>query len=169
MVMRSFDYNTISDVIFHISYTAKDDASLKNAVETNIKSSINDKGLFHLFSLKHDFPTEFYKLLHPSDGSQQVSFEITKNHLPYWLSIQDVIITPALVFIQPKGNEIKVTDLEINGIKVDFNNTILGNLKQGKVSLTGPLTNKYNIASTTNSLQPEEIDDVLILVNIKVS
>ena len=40
--LRSFNYDTISDVIFHISYTANDDAVFRTTVENNIMASLSD-------------------------------------------------------------------------------------------------------------------------------
>jgi len=69
---RQFDYNSISDVIITIRYTAKDsnDSNFKIAVNTKIKDTIdesvkllnNSGGLFRLFSLKNDFVDEFHSI-----------------------------------------------------------------------------------------------------------
>jgi hypothetical protein len=69
-LIRMFDYDTISDVIIHISYTAKDDGSFKNTVEPHIADALTtfatDSGLYRLFSLRHEFPNAFHRLIHPS-------------------------------------------------------------------------------------------------------
>ena len=63
---RQFDYDTISDVILHVRYTARDGgSSLKEQASTELQDAINDvalaqgeKGLARFFSAKHEFPSE---------------------------------------------------------------------------------------------------------------
>ncbi|MFC0773417.1 Tc toxin subunit A-related protein [Terrimonas alba] len=187
--VRSFDYNTISDVVFHISYTANDggdfrsevEKHIRSASEKNIRESLNkyegNFELFRLFSMKHDFPTEFYKLLHPGDEPQQTSFQITANHLPYWLSFQDLKTTPNVqVFLRPKKNE-KIFEgsnvIAINNSPVTFSGTKkLGELLEAEVTLgeVSPFINsKWNISSPARSLKSEDVDDLLILFRYKLS
>ncbi|MCW5208876.1 toxin, partial [Desulfobulbus sp. US1] len=65
--IRQFDYNTISDVVVHISYTALYDGGFKQAVESAIKTKVieysQNPGLFRVFSLSHEFPDAFHRLL----------------------------------------------------------------------------------------------------------
>jgi len=88
--IRSFDYNTISDVIFHISYTAKDDAKFRDVVENQMKAnflSAASQGLPRLLSLKNDFPDEFYRM--KSDNSTfsvKNELKIDKMFFPYFAS-----------------------------------------------------------------------------------
>src|SRR5262249_23298290 len=58
---RAFDYDTISDVILHIRYTAR-----QGVEPTKVKAALDDllqeakqSNLAVLFSLQHDFPTEW--------------------------------------------------------------------------------------------------------------
>ena len=68
--LRMFDYATISDIILHISYTARDDDAFRATVETAIIDSLtayaSTAGMHRLFSLRHDFPDAFYQLLNPA-------------------------------------------------------------------------------------------------------
>ena len=92
--MRSFNYNTISDVIFHISYTAKDDAAFRATVENNLQDHFMEaasEGLFRLLSLKNDFPDEFYKLL--NNNPQLIEFDLTNDFFPYFLTDQQLLMT----------------------------------------------------------------------------
>src|SRR6185369_15897840 len=68
---RQFDYDTISDAVLHIRYTARDGGEpLKNAVTAGLLDAVTrmqveqgKTGLFRLFSLRHDFPERWYQLL----------------------------------------------------------------------------------------------------------
>jgi hypothetical protein len=49
-------------------------------------ASMPEKGLYRLFSLRHEFSNAFYKLLNPSPNSAQTTeFEVIKEHFPYFL------------------------------------------------------------------------------------
>jgi len=64
---RQFDYQTISDVIVHISYTAQQDDSLRLKVETKngaIAAALKSTPLVRLFSLRQEFPGVLNRLLH---------------------------------------------------------------------------------------------------------
>ena len=60
-VFAVFDYSTISDVILHIRHTAR-----QGVVPSDVKKALDDlfqpanqSNLALLFSLRHDFPTEW--------------------------------------------------------------------------------------------------------------
>ncbi len=83
---RQFDYDTISDIIIHISYTAKDGGeTLKTKAIDNLSDIVSDKNtqtLYKLFSLKHDFPTDFYKM--QSGTATTYNLKIGKSIFPYF-------------------------------------------------------------------------------------
>ena len=57
-----FDYDTISDVILHIRYTAREGGGLlHDGAVANLKTRIDEAqaaGSVRLFSIRHEFPTE---------------------------------------------------------------------------------------------------------------
>ena len=83
--LRSFNYNTISDVIFQISYTAEYDGVLRGEVEDNIEANINalnsNGGLVKVMSLKHEFPNEWHKAIAENEAMEIV---LTENHFSYF-------------------------------------------------------------------------------------
>ena len=102
--IRRFDYDTITDVILHLSYSARDGSatlqedgvtSFKQAVNNWLTSSLNDlKALLNqsnvtlsrLFSLRQEFPTEWNRLLFPDDDQPQTTtLNLTKRHFPKYL------------------------------------------------------------------------------------
>lgn len=76
---RQFDYDTISDAIVHIRYTALDGGDkLKKPANDSVMAYIKsveelsrDEGLFAAFDLKHDFPNEWYKAMNLPAGSTE--------------------------------------------------------------------------------------------------
>jgi hypothetical protein len=88
---RQFDYDTISDVVLHLRYTAREGGGLlrKGAVE-DLKKRINEAqaaGSVRLFSMKHDFPTEWARFQAHTPGANQrfeLAFTLRDEHYPFW-------------------------------------------------------------------------------------
>jgi hypothetical protein len=88
---RQFDYKTISDVILHIRYTARDGGGLlRKAAMDHVAKSIDDAnaaGSVRLFSMRVDFPTEWARFQGQPPAPNQ-RFELVLNlrreHYPFW-------------------------------------------------------------------------------------
>ena len=92
-----FDYNSISDIIIHVRYCARDGGDtfaseatdyVKTAVNNwiqkfNIETETPEEDTFipRVFSLRHEFPNEFNAL--KSEGA--VEFNIDERYLPFFL------------------------------------------------------------------------------------
>jgi hypothetical protein len=101
--IKPFDYNTISDVIFHISYTAKYDGAFKQTVEANLLASLNGLPLVLLISLKQQMPDNWYQLQQASDGDI-VPVKLLAKHFPFFASGNNGItlnLKSATAFISP--------------------------------------------------------------------
>jgi hypothetical protein len=167
--LRLFDYDTISDVILHISYTAKDDGNFRGSVEDGIVATLKDiadtTGLHRLFSLRHEFPSSFHKLLN-STGVGVTELEVSQRHFPYFLSDKELSLSEIKVFLKPKGKEPLETTgltLKVNDYAVSNWSTYGANLKEGTASVSGSPITKWTISAGTDGLNKEELDDILIL------
>jgi hypothetical protein len=86
-----FDYDTISDVILHIRYTAREGGGLlRNGAIAHVKQLIADAqavGSVRLFSVRHEFPTAWADFQGQKPDENQ-RFELTVNlrpeHYPFW-------------------------------------------------------------------------------------
>lgn len=92
--VRPFDYRTISDVILRISYTAREDDLLRDAVDSNvgaIVARLRDAAPNVALSLRHDFPEVWAKLKQApaTDGKLAADFvddlKLTEASYPWWL------------------------------------------------------------------------------------
>jgi hypothetical protein len=111
---RQFDYDSITDVILHVRYTAVDGGDkLKRSAEDSVQEyikSVEDlgrqEGLFVAFDLQHDFPNEWYKAMQPSTGATERLLTLnnlyerlpmfTKGRPPMKIQATDVyVFTPA--------------------------------------------------------------------------
>jgi hypothetical protein len=86
-----FDYNTISDVILHLRYTAREGGGLlRNGAIGHVKDLIESAqaiGSVRLFSVRHEFPSEWAKFQSQTPAANQ-PFELKINllpeHYPFW-------------------------------------------------------------------------------------
>jgi hypothetical protein len=95
-----FDFNTIGDVILHIKYTAYNDSGLAtarfSALQGNIESGILGdyaSSQIHLpryFSLKHEFPNEWYAFVNGIATSPVLSISINSDMFPFFCNNHNV-------------------------------------------------------------------------------
>jgi Tc toxin complex TcA C-terminal TcB-binding domain len=91
---REFDYDSITDVVMHLRYTALDGGDkLKSVAEewlTGYVKSVQDlsqhEGLFGFFDLRHDFSNEWYKATQPPSGATErvINLGNVSERLPFF-------------------------------------------------------------------------------------
>ena len=89
---RAFDYSTISDVVLHIRYTARqgvDPLKVKAFLDELFEQSERN-GLALLLSLRYDFPTDWATFV---NGTGVFAPRIGKEHFPYFCQGRLVNIT----------------------------------------------------------------------------
>ncbi len=116
-VVRSFDYDTISDVVLHLDYTASFDGDLRDVIDgvtTGIVQSARDRlasgGMARAFSLKEEFPSEFHRLV----TGETVELEITADYLPFFMRFATVT-GATLVFTGKPGESTAPSKVEFDG------------------------------------------------------
>ncbi len=108
---QSFDYGTISDLILHMQITARQAGGLLqvkagDSIARRLKEGTM-AGCVRLFSLRHDFPTEWarFKAAKPANPGEFVGMavELTEGHYPFWTrgQIAEVVSTKLLVAVEP--------------------------------------------------------------------
>ncbi|WP_424985131.1 neuraminidase-like domain-containing protein [Microbulbifer sp. S227A] len=89
---RGFDYDSISDVVLKIAYTARDGGQavagpVVAALDARLGEVVNATaatGLHRLFQLRRDFGTVLHHFLHPAGASDHAAeFDLSPDHLPY--------------------------------------------------------------------------------------
>jgi hypothetical protein len=165
--VRNFDYNTISDVVLHIKYTATDGGGdFANTRAGNLRAHIqaniidNYPGMTggillpRYFSLKHEFPNEWYKFI---------------NDIPTHLSSATLGIDLALSQFPFFAQGHKVTGVQLGfakrlktGATFDFNMATTGYLPQPvATTITGP--------DVITGTQPEITDTAGYHMNLTVT
>lgn len=117
---NAFDFNTISDVILKLNYTAREGGEiLKNAAKKAMQNALKEtenSTLARLFSAKHEFPTAWHQFLNQTDTTTSLNLDISLQRFPYLFRGKKIEIQKVDVFLplkegnQPGGNK-TYTDL----------------------------------------------------------
>jgi hypothetical protein len=182
--IRSFNYNSIADVLISIGYTALDGdrVTAENALATTLTDFATNNGLFRLVSLKHEFAGTYHKLLHPAAGDPQfVEFDIEKSHFPYLLQSKGLTLVQTKIYLKPsEGNTITPPNpCKVNGKNVTWaagddigHSASTGGknkLKGGTIALTGSPVKKWTLDAGLNGLDTGKLDDIILLMKYKIS
>lgn len=107
---RQFDYDTITDVIIHIRYTAREGgATFKQHVEEQVEGALNAmlleegrRGLFRLFSARHEFPNEWLRFLHPAGDEhvQHMMVNLRPERFPYLFHDKSIQINQLVLLMK---------------------------------------------------------------------
>lgn len=140
---RQFDYDTISDVILHFRYTAREGGALlqKGALD-NLNNLINEAqaaGSVRLFSLRHEFPTEWAKFkrfkIKDDTKTAELTLSFSEEHFPFWSKGWIEAVTRVDFFAKTDKKSVEITEQsDGGGHKVTLSQDIaLGNLITGKL------------------------------------
>jgi hypothetical protein len=193
--LRPFPYESISDVLLHISYTARDSESTDFKQEVNsalldqlndLKALLGENGitLSRLASLRREFPTEWSRLLNPADAQDQtVTLTIDKSLFPSFLDFQwdadgvptaiTLTIERAVLYLQPSAGSSELDgQIVINGqaIAKDGSSTLYSRDLTSLVS--GALGHDDSIDATITvdhgELIPDDWSDIYLLLEYHV-
>jgi len=201
--LRQFDYSTISDVILHLDYTARDDAGLfKDKAAIYVKDFLMntadaaEQPIVQMFSMKHEFPTEWYRFLHPdTEGAEQIlNFTVGKDRLPFVVHDRNIVVETIDVFakctktlsydmfmsyVNLTGDMVTSTEISmpqsdayggLNKKTIDVNDA---GLSLDELDIAKPMSVKVkrSTASDYTSLatEPDEIEDMFLVFHYKLS
>jgi hypothetical protein len=174
--IRAFNYDTISDVLLTISYTAIEGNRI--TAENNLVSNLTDycasNGMFRLLSLKHEFPDTYHKLLYGTP--QSAEFTLESSHFPFFIKDKILDMTKVNIYLKPQpGVSLTPHNIIVNETNIDWsseadivcpwsNNTIIA----GSAGFTGSPIKKWIVDAGVNGLNKDELDDILILIKYKI-
>jgi hypothetical protein len=89
---RGFDYQSISDVILHVRYTARQGVELSKVTGAlgDLFKQLPKSNLATLFSLRHEFASEWSRF---ANGVGDFSVQIRRDFFPYFVHDQAMNIT----------------------------------------------------------------------------
>ncbi|NTU81512.1 MAG: insecticidal toxin protein [Chloroflexales bacterium] len=86
-----FDYATISDVVLHIRYTAREGGGLlRSGAVANLRERVESAatvGSVRLFALRHEFPGEWARFLAETPTAERrarLALTLREEHYPFW-------------------------------------------------------------------------------------
>ena len=129
---NAFDLDAISDVVLQVRYTAREGgavlrAAASNAVQSLIAETANQP-LARLFSLRHEFPNEWNRFLHPADPAvgekivHSLAIDLGRERFPFQFRAKTILSNKMVLFL--KVNEAYVYDDDDHPapLKVHLNN-----------------------------------------------
>lgn len=127
---NAFDFNTLSDVVLRISYTAREGGQrlrqaakaslddlrtkiMKEASGRNPAQSGLEPALQRLFSVRHEFQKEWYAFLH---AKTELTLAITSEHFPFLFRGKGIGIHRIDMFLKAKDGKA----LSANGMTIEL-------------------------------------------------
>jgi hypothetical protein len=121
--MAQFDFQTITDIVLHFKYTAREAgeplrsqaiAELKQKTLDSIAIAENQTGLARFFSLRHEFPDAWHRLWQAPSGreaaTQQAKLPLLAARFPFMFRFaKGLVISRIEVFIRIKEKFLKST------------------------------------------------------------
>jgi hypothetical protein len=121
--VRQFSYETISDVVLHVKYTAREGGgALRGLAATTLKDKLDEikqqlgqTGLHVALNMKHDLPNEWHLL--KTNGT--VNLTIDKFRLPYFSQSTATAIDEVMFVAKAKSNPANFA-ITINGANLNL-------------------------------------------------
>ena len=190
---RQFDYNTINDVIIHVSYTAeydelfRDKVEEKNeAIEGTIINILKNNPISRVFSLRQEFSTDFHRLTEQPLNTA-VTIQIQDKHFPLFMSENTLQVTAAkLVLVTPTTQTVAGLNIKVDGVSQtgflkdpDFGNLYAKNLgslfnagiiKDHTLAIVaaGDLAAAAPAVGPTPALDTEKLKDIVLYVEYQI-
>lgn len=183
---HQFDYSTISDVVLHMRYTAKEGSTDRT---DQIRPSLNalssqsqTTGLAQLFSLRYHFPTQWHQL--QSGTVHKAYFTILPLHFPLLLKGKKITVSNLqfeMILKEPKESVLSMSLEQPHVASIEWKPSNLtlaptqyftGNCDPSVPKVVLDLANEQSKlglklllnAATANSAQIEDLQDMLVIV-----
>jgi hypothetical protein len=176
--LRPFDYSTISDVILHLNYTARESGgTFKDKATEHIYQYLNNASnlveqplLMQMFSAKHEFPTNWSRFLNAyqiekvagqDQLNQTLELDLTQEHFPFLFQGKTITSVQVDLFLKFKDLFNK------NVYKTD--GTPLGDFNKLTFLLTPPGGQESSHSLESNSSVPQGIPHAVVPVSNNIS
>jgi len=153
--VKQFDYSTISDVILHVKYTAREGGSilkekaektLKNTL-TSIQQELSESGLHIAINMKHDMSTAWHQL----KTNDKIDISIDKSRLPYFVQSLNASIEKVLFIAKLEDNPQNYTlNVKSNQISLAKNDELT--LNKGETD-TLSLNETFEVSGDVSQLE----------------
>jgi hypothetical protein len=180
--MPTFDWTTMTDVVLHVRYTAREGGDLlREAALASISLELSEIPLRRAFSAKHEFPTEWSAFLRPAQGGSEpmLKLDLSEKRFPYFaralgLNISDLQLV-ALVKDPENAKDI-TADVEgagttNEGVTLASADGIYDGNPSANIGYQEADPGEWKITVDTSTLgAPSEwIDDLVVIATYQVS
>jgi hypothetical protein len=186
--LAQFDVTSITDVLFHMRYTARNGGEkMVQDARLNLKEKINATNAGNrqiLLSLKQHFPTAWHRMIYPdpSATSHQLAFQLEEKHFPYFtkFSSSKEIEGVKAYFLDKDSNKIPYKiKLAVGSTTAPNNPNIVSLISQtymeGSIVPVGNnLTEEWTLeieeanGVSPTSLALEAIEDIILVFDYKL-
>ncbi|MDP2311521.1 MAG: neuraminidase-like domain-containing protein [Pseudomonadota bacterium] len=178
---RQFDWSTVTDVILHVRYTARNGGdAVRTAALDALQTALNDEesvggvangtGLYAAFSAARDFPDAWHQFLNPTGttAGQTLTLALDEDMLPRALGESTPQVDQLLVYLVPteRTDSLKVGSLATEGTLdgVTLGNTVGSTVTEDgvigysavapslPVGTVHPITGTSTLTATTSPL-----------------
>lgn len=177
-----FDFDSLSDAVIHINYTSRNGGGqLTTGANADLQDRLPNETA-KLFSLKHEFSTEWYKFLNPINGAdQELIFNLKPEQFPFFIrnKLNTIQIKKADIFVSSKEQSNYVGNLKVtsaassNNIPIDADlnfNGVPHASKNLTANALGSVSLKIKTSTATDfkSLTEDQIDDIFIVFKLGI-
>ncbi len=184
-----FDFDTITDVVLHVRYTAREGGEvLKAAAVNNLQNLISKAqtvGSVRLFSVRHEFPTQWAKFQSatinpPTAPTAELQLNLVPELYPFWAQApvagkpaKPIAVKAVEFFVEmPPGSTTPALNMNDKADKSGKNDTLvknplLGNLFSGaltKIALPAAVSDATHPALTLY-LDDNSMEDLWIAIS----
>jgi hypothetical protein len=157
-----FDYDTISDVILHIRYTARDGGgTLKQKVVAELTTAVNamtenlagdGTTLFRSFSSRQEFSNQWYSFFNPTDAetSHKFNFNVSADRFPSMFRDKTIQLKAVHLFLKLKDG---VSYQDSKQLPITLNKSTTTYPTKQFVLSGSPVS---TLAYSTNAFQPQQ-------------
>ncbi len=164
--LRQFDYNTISDVVIHVSYTAREDAGLfRQQAISHVKdflsnaAELSTQPLMRMFNMKHEFSSEWHKFLHPviAGADQTLAITLRREHFPFFTQNKTINVKKMTMLLS--ANRTGDYRMLATGVNLDGDpmNSDENGINMPESPLLGNMQ-KATLTATTTDFNVEELN-----------
>jgi Tc toxin complex TcA C-terminal TcB-binding domain/Neuraminidase-like domain/Salmonella virulence plasmid 28.1kDa A protein len=189
---RQFDFSTISDVIIHLNYTAREGGELLRAkAVADVKTKMKDlalaedrRGLYRVFDLKREYSAKWSKFLYPAtpNDDQELLLNDLQDRLPYFtrsFATKQVRQVEVIALMKDPAAKYKVMlspplgSAETDLLPLSPASTTYQGLHRAWIDLTGSEKNfdawtlkvKLDGAKDFKSLPPDAVEELFLIAN----
>jgi hypothetical protein len=177
----TFDWTTITDVVLHLRYTAREGGDLlRDAALRSLTTELSEIPLQRGFSAKHEFPTEWSAFLRGQNSTEaSLKLDLSEKRFPYFARNLDlkIIELQMIALVKDPENWTEAIDVTVDGggassgITLASAEGLYDSHPSGMVAYQDAAPGEWTIKVGTSSLSAptDWIDDFIVIATYQVT